>query len=67
MNFGCLQCEVIHLQMQYKHVVGSVQCSMSSMKCTCLDSGTFEGTDAVHNVHCAVCCLQNMKIYQFLS
>ena len=35
-----------------------LKCSMSSIKCTCSDSGAFAGAGAVRYVHCAVCRVQ---------
>ena len=44
--------------MQNNPVLGIVQFSMCSIKCTCSDLGAFAGACAVHNVHYAVCRVQ---------
>ena len=50
--------------MQFKHVVCSVECSVCSMKCTVAGTSSWAGADAVSSAHCEVCSVQCAgKIY----
>ena len=53
-----MQCEVINVHMQFKHVVCSVEWSVCSMKCTGAGTSAYAGAGAVCSVHCAVCSVQ---------
>ena len=52
-TFECVYCEVINVEMQKKHELCSIQCSLCSMKCAGVGEGV--GAGAVCSVQCAVC------------